>query len=300
MKDTILALEEMGARIESKSYYPPLKVCKTEGLNGIDFKPVKPSAQVKSAVLLAGINAKGGTFVYEEVQTRNHTEKMLEYFGIESALRDSSALPVGLLRKTIRVPGDISSAAYPVVRALLTDGGFAYIKNTGINSLRTGFIEVLKNAGASILVEKTAVYGLEDVGNITVRGGAELKPVNIDGNKLPRLIDEIPILAVAACFCKGVSVFSGLAPLRNKESDRVKEVYLMLKAFGAAVFIKGDSLEIEGMSIGRAGKNLPVIESSDHRIVMSAAVLGKLTGGCIIKNPSAAAVSYPDFFEDME
>jgi 3-phosphoshikimate 1-carboxyvinyltransferase len=289
MKDTIAALEKCGASITSNNGFLPITNVPAPLFSAKVFLE-KPSAQVKSAVIIAGIASGKAVEVVEKFPTRDHTERMLSYLSSPSS-KGKSGLPV------VSIKGDFSSAAYHIALALLVENGSVYIKNVSLNFFRIGMLSVLKKAGADIqIIEKGEESG-EPFGDIVARHSLP-KAFCIDEEILPQLIDEVPLLAVVACFCEGKSVFSGLSPLKNKESDRLKETCMLINGAGGKAETRGDSLIVYGQSQAEFLKKQDfVVESNDHRIVMSAAVLGCISGNIIIKNPQAAQISYTDFFD---
>lgn len=238
-----------------------------------------PSAQVKSAVLLAGLNARGETEVEEPVATRDHTEIMLRHFGakvaVEAAGQGRRIRLQGqpeLAGSEIAVPADFSSAAFPLVAALVVPGSELRLTAVGLNPLRTGLLECLEEMGAEVAVENPREEGGEAVGDIRARFGV-LRALEVPPERAPRMIDEYPILAVACTFAAGRSRLRGLHELRVKESDRLTATARLLEANGGAVAIEGDDLVIEGTGGPPAGGGV-VATALDHRIAMSALVLG--------------------------
>jgi len=300
MRELVSVLERMGARVfgeeRNGKVLPPIKVNSGGELRAISFENKSLSAQVKSAVLLAGFNLSEKSIVNERIKTRNHTELMLEYLGGISKNKNI----------ILKIPYDISAAAFLIALGLLKGEQHIEIDGIGINSTRLGFIEILQKAGFDIKVEETGFYGLEKVGKIIAKSficcsskrGRQFRPIFIDKNNLVGVIDEIPILCAAASFIDGESVFKDLRALRNKESDRVQEIYEMLKNFGVMIEMKGDELRING-GFARLKTNRPLIVSKDHRIIMAASVVGELMGGYEVLHPEYVGISYPNFFEDI-
>jgi 3-phosphoshikimate 1-carboxyvinyltransferase len=283
----------MGAYFNSE--LAPIQVTGKK-LKGIKYTLPIPSAQVKSAILLAGLQAKGQTTIIEPVACRDHTERMLESFGArirreaDSIILESSPL----IAAKVSVPTDISSAAFFIVAALLVPGSQVLIKNVGLNKTRTGVLIVLKQMGGNITIENERTAGNEPVGDLLVKH-SELKGVHLGGDIIPTLIDEIPILAVAMTAAHGKSVVSNAEELRIKESDRIASTISMLKAFGAHVTSKEDGFIIEGDSDLIFGD---VDSFGDHRIAMSGVILGLLAKGkTSVNNTSCINTSFPGFAE---
>lgn len=274
-------LERMGANFLARSGGRlPLAVIGTGEPVPISYRLPVPSAQVKSAILYAALNTPGETTVIEPQPTRDHTELMLRHFGAELRVETHgdgarAVTLVGqpeLTARDLRVPADISSAAFPLVAALLTQGSEVTLPEVGINPLRAGLIETLREMGADLrLANERAVAG-ERVADLVVRGGT-LNGIEVPAERAPRMIDEYPILAVAASCARGATRLRGLAELRVKESDRLSAIARGLAACGVTVAVDGDDLTIEGT--GAPPKGGARIESElDHRIAMSFLVLG--------------------------
>ena len=302
MNRVIVPLSAMGAKIAANGDKGlcPMKI---EGapLVGIDYKMPVASAQVKSAILLAGIGADGKTTVREEIKSRDHTERMLAAMGAKiktdklvTSVEKSTLSPID-----VRVCGDISSAAFPLVLAAGLKGGRAVIKDVGLNPTRVGIVNVLKNCGAKIDVLGDMSGVGEPVGNIDLRFSSSLKPFNITREMIPSLVDEIPALSVLACFIEGESVISGAEELKVKESNRIKTIAENLAAMGADITEKEDGLIIRGKGYLQGGATIN--PHGDHRIAMSMAVAAALSKeGAVIDNAECVSVSYPDFFEITE
>lgn len=296
MKRIIEPLSAMNADISgSDGMRAPLKIVGKK-LTGISYEMPVASAQVKSAILLAGLNADGVTSVHEKTPSRNHTELMLKAMGADIYAADG----VAAVRKSrlkavdVVVPGDISSAAYPMVLAACLAGARTMINNVGVNPTRTGILSVFAQCGACVTLSKEQC-GAEKSADITVQYSPDMRPFNVSGEMMPYLIDEIPALAVLACFIKGASVISGAEELRVKESDRIETVVSSLKAMGADIEATRDGMIIDG---GRGLKGGAVIDpKGDHRIAMAMSVAAALSErGAVILNPECAFVSYPDFY----
>ena len=261
------------------------------------------SAQVKSAILLAGLNASGTTSVIEPASSRDHTERMLKAFGADISIRGEFGRNVvikpgnHLNGQTILIPGDISSAAFWMIAASIIPDSEVLIKNIGLNPTRTGIFNVMDSMGCNYeIVEKTIIAG-EPIGSINVKTAKNLRPFKIQGDILPKLIDEIPILTVAACFCPGVSEIKDAQELRVKETDRLKVMARQLRKFGAKISEKEDGLIITGESQFNSAE---VDSETDHRVSMSLAIASLLAkGSSKISRADASNVSYPTFWNDL-
>ncbi len=277
----------------------------------IRYRVPMPSAQVKSAVLLAGLNAPGTTTVIEPVMTRDHTEKMLAGFGAEievetdaDGVRTIALQGQGQLRgQEIAVPGDPSSTAFPLVAALLVPGSDVVIENVLMNPTRTGLITTLLDMGASIDMVNRRLAGGEDVADLHVRA-SELKGVTVPPERAPSMIDEYPVLAVAASFAEGETVMDGLAELRVKESDRLAAVAAGLKANRvdceegeASLVVRGVP---DGTGLGAADSGVMVATHLDHRIAMAFAVMGLASQHPVrVDDAAIIATSFPEFLDMM-
>jgi 3-phosphoshikimate 1-carboxyvinyltransferase len=274
-------LSRMGARIVAREGGRlPLAVIGAATPLPIEYRLPVPSAQVKSAVLLAGLGAPGATTVIEPLATRDHSERMLRHFGAAVTV---AAEPGEARRITVQgqpelraadltVPGDPSSAAFPTIAALLMPGSQVVIESVGVNPLRTGLFDTLREMGADIVFTDERVEGGEPVADIAVRA-TRLVGVEVPAERAPRMIDEYPILAVAAGFARGRTVMHGLAELRVKESDRLGAIAQGLAACGVKLAVSGDTLAIEGADAPPAG-GAAIATRLDHRIAMAFLVLG--------------------------
>ncbi len=290
-------LREMGAVIFGKGggNYTPLTV--TGGnLEGISFKSKVASAQVKSALLLAGLYAQGQTCVSEPVKSRDHTERMLKYFGVKLKIKGNTVcIRSGqkLKGRRIEVPGDISSAAFFIVAGLIVPDSKLVLKNVGINPTRTGILEALLRMGAKIRIVNKRNIKFEPVADLIVQTSS-LKGAVIGGKIIPRLIDEIPVLAVAAARAKGKTVFKDAGELRVKESDRIKTICTELAKFGVRTKESKNGFVVYGNSKPRGAKS---ISYGDHRIAMAMAVLALVSKGTSeIKDTACIDTSFPEFF----
>ena len=300
MKRVIEPLTEMGARLaaEGKDGRPPL-VVEGGALKPIHYYSPVASAQVKSAVLLAGMFAKGKTSVTEPTQSRDHTERMLEYFLVRPQKKDLTVSLFGEQTpesRDFQVPGDISSAAFWLVAAAAQPHAHLLVKNVGLNQTRTGILGVLLRMGAQVreIVESEEA---EPMGVIEIKG-ARLKGTVIAGKEIPNVIDELPILAVAAALASGKTIIADARELRVKETDRLAALATNLRAMGAQVAETEDGLEIMG-GVPLHGARLDSF--GDHRIAMAFAVAGLFAEGeTIITNTECAATSYPAFYATLE
>lgn len=299
MKRVVEPLSLMGAGFgESKEYLP---VTINGGrLEPISYRTAQASAQLKSAVLLAGIYAGGETSIIEPAASRNHTELMLADFGavIDAAdCRVSVQGAANLIGKKIRVPGDISTAAFFMVAAAIVPGSEVLLKDVGINPTRSGVVDVLQQMGAAVELKNRRLWGMEPVADILIRGGAKLSGTTVAGVLIPRLIDEIPVLAVAAALADGKTVIRDAAELRVKESDRIAALAGELGKLGALVAETPDGMVIEGGAKLRGAK---VKSHGDHRIAMALAIAGLAAeGDTSIDGAEAVAVSYPGFMKAL-
>lgn len=289
-------LRLFGAEIicESNGDRPPLTIRGTQ-LKAIDFASKVASAQVKSCVLLAALQAEGKSTFREPVLSRDHTERLLPAFGA-SFRKDQQTLilhgPQRLEGTELDVPGDFSSAAFWIVLAAGLPGSRLTLRHVGLNPTRTALISALLRMGAGI-VEKVEHPTPEPMGTIVVQGGGRLKATTVSGSEIPNLIDEIPILAVAAALADGVTEIKDAAELRHKESDRLAVITRNLRLFGVPVEERPDGLAIEG---GRTLVGAEVESDGDHRIAMSAAILGLLAKGkTLVKDTACIETSYPGF-----
>lgn len=308
MKRVITPLEMLGAAFFTREGGRlPLGVRGTAKPLPIAYKLPVASAQVKSAVLLAGLNAPGQTVVIEERSTRDHTENMLRHFGVpvETEKMDDGSVSIRITGQTelqpcaIDVPADISSAAFPIVACLIAEGSEIKLPGIGINKLRTGLLDVLLEMGADIKIGNERIQAGEPVADITVRYSGPLKGIDVSPEIVPSMIDEFPVLAMAAACAEGTTKMTGLAELRVKESDRLLLVAKGLEACGASVEMGEDSLTIHGN--GKPPKGGCMIETHlDHRIGMSFLVMGLASEEPItIDSIAPIATSFPNFVSLM-
>jgi 3-phosphoshikimate 1-carboxyvinyltransferase len=294
----------MGATIAGRDggNLAPLAV-QGQHLQGAEIRTAVASAQVKSALLLAALTAEGPTTVIEPVQSRDHSERMLRAFGASLSVggngnTEVSVTPGSRLRgQEVVVPGDISSAAFWLVAGAITPGADLTVDNVGLNPSRTGILDVLTQMGARIEVLNARDVAGEPVGDLRVTHGP-LQAFSIDAELIPRLVDEIPVLAVAACCADGVSRVSGAEELRVKETDRLAVMARQLGAMGAPIVEFSDGMALEG---GGQLHGAAVDSETDHRVAMSLAVAAQIASGATaLERPEAAAVSYPGFWDDLE
>lgn len=303
MSRVVKPLQEMGAQIWGRKggALAPLAV-QGQRLKSIHYHSPIASAQVKSCILLAGLMADGETTVTEPALSRDHSERMLRAFGAEVRVdpETNSATVIGgakLKGQTVVVPGDISSAAFWLVAGAIVPGSDLTIENVGINPTRTGILEVLEKMGADITLENQREVAGEPVADLRVKH-SQLKACEISGDVIPRLIDEIPVLAVAAAFAEGTTVIRDAEELRVKESDRITVMATELNKMGARVSELPDGMEITG---GYALTGTEVDSHTDHRIAMSLAIAAlNASGTTTIHRAEAAAISYPDFTATLQ
>jgi 3-phosphoshikimate 1-carboxyvinyltransferase len=298
MARVVKPLQEMGAVIwgRKSGSLAPLAI-QGQALKPLHYFSPVASAQVKSCLLLAGLMVDGETTVTEPALSRDHSERMLRAFGanitVDPDTRSVTVTgPAQLQGQSVVVPGDISSAAFWLVAGAIADHADLLLENVGVNPTRTGVLEVLQQMGADITPENQRVVAGEPVADLRVRH-SKLKACTIAGDIIPRLIDEIPVLAVAALFAEGTTVIRDAAELRVKESDRITALATQLNRLGAQVTELPDGLEITG---GKALIGAEVDSLGDHRIAMSLAIAAlNAKGATEIQRAEAASISYPDF-----
>jgi 3-phosphoshikimate 1-carboxyvinyltransferase len=294
-------LTRMGAVIETANGLPPLVVEGSDALRGIDYKLPVASAQVKSAILLAGVNADGPTTVVEPTPTRDHTELMLAAAGARVRRRPSSVSlePAGRLELgEVTVPGDFSAAAPFVVAATLLAGSELTVHDLGLNPLRTGLLDVLERMGARLSVFNRRKLGGELVGDLEVRS-AELVGTEVTPEEVPRLVDELPLFALAAAFARGESRVRGAGELRVKETDRIETVTNALRRLGVRIQDRDDGFEVRGVPSRPRGGSMD--SAGDHRVAMLGAVAGLASReGVEVRGAEAVAISFPGFFELLD
>ena len=294
-------LRFMGAEIwgRGKDSFAPL-VIRGRKLHGIEFPLPVPSAQIKSAILLAGLFAQGNTVLHQPIPSRDHTERLLKQMGArresDGDLISLAPLSSPLSPISFRIPGDISSAAYFLIAGAIHPNARIIMRNCGINPTRTGIIDVLITMGAKIKIENERWEAGEPLADIMIES-SDLKGVEVGGDIIPRLIDEIPVLAVAGCVAKGKTVIRDASELRVKESDRIAALLNELSRMGAEVEELPDGMVIHG---GKSLSGTVVDSHSDHRLAMSLAIAGLVAKGEItMDHAQVAEVSYPAFWQDL-
>jgi 3-phosphoshikimate 1-carboxyvinyltransferase len=298
MSRVVKPLQQMGAQIWGRkgNTLAPLAI-QGQALKPIHYHSPIASAQVKSCILLAGLNTEGQTTVTEPALSRDHSERMLRAYGAELSIDpDTNSVTITggskLYGQTVIVPGDISSAAFWLVAGAIVPGSDLVVENVGVNPTRTGILEALALMGADIQLENQREVAGEPVADIRVRSGG-LKSCTIAGDIIPRLIDEIPILAVAAAFAEGTTIIRDAEELRVKESDRITVMAQQLNKMGAKITELPDGMEITG---GTPLVGAEVDSHTDHRIAMSLAIAAlNAIGTTTIHRAEAAAISYPNF-----
>lgn len=302
MDRVAIPLKQMGAELSSDSSDPemfaPIKVSGCKKLSGINYVMPVSSAQVKSCIMLAGLYADSDTVIVDPGISRDHTERMLRKFGgkVDVSGNTVTVSPVNeLYAATVEVPSDISSAAFFMVAGLILKNSVVKLPGVGLNPTRTGIIDILKQMGGDIRISNIRNEDFEPIGDIEVRSSV-LKGIDINGEIIPRIIDEIPIICVAASRANGKTVISDAEELKVKESNRIATTCAELSKFGVDIIAKDDGMVVTG-----SGKKpvASVCESyGDHRIAMSCAVLGLLADGqSLIKNVNCISTSFPEFFE---
>ena len=296
MGRVVKPLSMMGAKIENE--YCPLYITGTK-LHGIDYKMPVASAQVKTAIILAGLYADGETVIHEIEKSRDHTELMLSAMGADLTVDnlDITVKPTNdLTAVNVDVPGDISSAAFFLVLGAIMPNSQITVTNVGINPTRTGIIDVLKDMGADITLENVHTSAGETVANITVRSSS-LKGTTVGGDIIPRLIDELPIIAVAAVFADGQTVIKDAQELKVKETNRIRAVVDEFNKCGIDITETDDGMIING---GKSIHGADFKTYGDHRMAMSLTVLAQLADGeSTLDDSDCACVSYPTFFDDF-
>lgn len=296
MGRVVKPLSMMGAKIENE--YCPLYITGTK-LHGVDYKMPVASAQVKTAIILAGLYADGETVIHEIEKSRDHTELMLSAMGADLTVDnlDITVKPTNdLTAVNVDVPGDISSAAFFLVLGAIMPNSQITVTNVGINPTRTGIIDVLKDMGADITLENVHTSAGETVADITVRSSS-LKGTTVGGDIIPRLIDELPIIAVAAVFADGQTVIKDAQELKVKETNRIRAVVDEFNKCGIDITETDDGMIING---GKSIHGADFKTYGDHRMAMSLTVLAQLADGeSTLDDSDCACVSYPTFFDDF-
>ncbi len=304
MKKLIILMESFGAEFyPKKKYFFPLRISSTNYPIGISYRS-STSAQLKSAVILAGLNSYGNTEIIENYKSRDHTENMLKKNNHAIKIINGNSKKIKIFGKnnldkfSINVPGDPSSAAFFTALTLLKKNSYLKIKKVGLNPTRIGFYSLLKKSGAKITFSNKRKVNNELVGDVIVKSSS-LRPINASKKYYLNTTDEYPILFVISALIKGNSFFSGISDLKNKESDRIKEMQKILKQIGVLSKFKNGKLLIKGKKIEKnITKKINVPNLGDHRICMSAAILGLLTGSEVrIKNFETVGTSSPNFLK---
>jgi len=301
MERVAAPLRRMGADVETTDGHAPLVIRGTGALRGVEIEPEVASAQVKSAILLAGLNADGPTTVVERIPTRDHTELMLEAAGVRVRRSASSATvqPAGGLRlDEVVVPGDFSSAAPLLVAAALVPGSDLTIHDLGVNPRRTGLLTVLERMGARVAVFDRRRAGREPVASVQVQPG-QLVATEIGAVEVPGLVDELPLVALLASHARGETRVYGARELRVKETDRIEAVTDGLRSLGARIHSQEDGWTVTGVPARLRGGRVDA--RGDHRIAMLGAVAGLASReGVAIEGADTAAISFPGFYELLE
>jgi 3-phosphoshikimate 1-carboxyvinyltransferase len=294
-------LRQMGATVETTDGHAPLTIRGSDALRGAEIEPAAASAQVKSAILLAGLNADGPTTVIERIPTRDHTELMLDAAGVR-VRRGASSVTVelaGTLRlDAVVVPGDFSSAAPLLIAAALVPGSDLTFHDLGVNPRRTGLLAVLERMGARVSVFDRRRVGGEPVASVQVQPG-ELVATEIEAGEVPALVDELPLVALLASHARGETRVSGARELRVKETDRIEAVTDGLRPLGARIHSQDDGWTVTGVPARLRGGRIDA--RGDHRIAMLGAVAGLASReGVAIEGADTAAISFPGFYELLE
>ncbi|TGB04537.1 3-phosphoshikimate 1-carboxyvinyltransferase [Halobacillus salinus] len=301
MDRVVVPLKEMGAVIDGRESASLLPIAFSQAtLTGVRHELTVRSAQVKSALLLAGLLSNGKTTVVEKGVTRDHTEKLLPQYGVELSVSGSDITIEGgqhLTASDLKVPGDISSAAFFMVAAAITPNSQITIKNVGLNETRNGIVTALLKMGAELTSTVHTYIGEEPVGDVTV-ASSSLHGITLEGEMIPNIIDEIPILALAATQAEGTTVIKDAKELRVKETDRIDAVVRNLRKMGAEIEAREDGMVIQGRQTLRGN----VLDSfGDHRIGMMGAIASLISDGkVVITDKDCINISYPPFFKHLE
>ncbi|KEP27333.1 3-phosphoshikimate 1-carboxyvinyltransferase [Bacillus zhangzhouensis] len=302
MKRVTDPLKQLGAKIDGRANgeYTPLSI-RGGNLKAISYKSPVASAQIKSAVLLAGLQAEGTTTLTEPHKSRDHTERMLSMFGV-SLHEDAQSVSIEggqtLKATDIFVPGDISSAAFFLVAGSIVPNSRIVLKNVGLNKTRTGIIDVLKQMGANLEINEVDAKGGEPYGDLTI-STSSLKGIEISGDMISRLIDEIPIIALLATQAEGTTIIKDAAELKVKETNRIDTVVSELKKLGADIEATDDGMKIHGKTTLKG--DAVVSSYGDHRIGMMLGIAACISEQAVeIEDTDAVRVSYPNFFEHIE
>jgi 3-phosphoshikimate 1-carboxyvinyltransferase len=298
MNRIVQPLRMMGADIETAAGgTPPLRIGASSGLRGIDYPSPVASAQVKSCLLLAGLYARGVTTVSEPLPSRDHTERMLPAFGVPLHGRCGVEGGSRLRAAQLRIPADISSAAFFMVAAAMVPGSDLMLRQVGLNPTRHGIIQVLQDMGANLSVERRRGFGEEPAGDVRVRYAGRLRAVDITAEAIPSLIDELPVILALSATAEGVTRLRGAAELRVKESDRLSVMASGLQTLGVELREYDDGMDVRGGPIGSG----QVEGAGDHRCAMSFLVLGQAAVGAVaVDGCENIDTSYPAFTRDLE
>jgi 3-phosphoshikimate 1-carboxyvinyltransferase len=299
MERVAVPLRRMGAEVVTRDGCPPLTITGGQ-LRGIDYRLPVASAQVKSAILLAGLYAQGQTVVRQPGPSRDHTERMLRAQGVSIRSNDDAIVitPDGrpLAPISLTVPADLSSAAFPLVAALLVDSGEVTLEGVGVNPTRTGLLDVLDEMGAELTRLNQSEQGGEPVADLVVRS-SELRGVEVNGELVVRMIDEFPILAVAATQARGETSVCDARELRVKETDRIASVVAELRKLGAPIQEQDDGFVVEGPTPLRGAR---VHSRGDHRLAMALVIAGLIAEGeTVVEGADVIADSFPGFVSLM-
>ncbi len=297
MNRIVEPLKKMGAKIEG--IFAPLEI-EGKRLKAISYRTPVPSAQIKSAILLAGLYASGKTEVTEPARSRDHTERMFKYLEAAIEVKGLTVSITGgkeVVAKPINIPGDISSASFFMVGAILLFGSHVKLSGVSLNPARTGVIDILKRMGAEIEIENLREKNNEPLGDVVVKG-SKLKGITIGGEIIPRVIDELPILALAAAKAEGKTTIKGARELRVKETDRIRALATNLSRMGGKVEEKEDGLVIQGPTELKGGR---LASFADHRMAMALVIAGLLAQGeTVVSDTDCIKTSFPEFEETLE
>lgn len=293
-------LKQMGARIQESGDGLPLTI-RGGKLRGLEYRSPVASAQVKSAILFAGLTGRVPVSITEPYRSRDHTERLFAHLGLDIHDRDGAISyqpsAVSIPSFNISIPGDISSAAFMVAAAVLAEAGELLVENVGVNPTRTGVLVVLARMGAHVERVNLRDEGGEPVADLLVRPAA-LRGTKVSAAEIPTLVDEVPVLAVLASRASGTTIFREVGELRVKESNRLELIAANLRAVGARAEVQGNDLHVEGTDQPPRGK---VETAKDHRLAMAFAVLGTVPGADVrLSEKKSVAISYPDFFRDLK
>lgn len=305
MRRIAVPLMKMGVRFEPDGKETlPMTVVGNPRLSPISYDAPMASAQLKTAILLAGVYADGTTEVREPAPSRNHTELMLPEYGVRTTAGDCTASVSGpntMQASEVQVPGDPSSSAFLACAALMKPGSAVQIEDVSLNPARIGYVRVLERMGADVNAQVTGASGKEPYGIISARYTADLHGCDVAADEIASMVDEIPILALTAAHARGVTVFREVGELRVKETDRLSAVIDGLSKLGISAWTHGDDLFVEGQPGFEVPEGLEFDSLGDHRLAMTWSLVG-LCGNTavLVKNFSSVAVSYPGFLEDIE